>query len=128
MNSRGQTLVLFVILLPLLLSLTVLVIDVGNNYLRLNQLNSINKMVVKYGLKNLEDSHLREKMIVLLNKNYPHLDNYFLIINEEEIILEINSKEKGVFGKIIGFDLYEINSHYRGYFQDGEIILEKGKI
>ena len=52
LNNKGQSLVMFVLILPLLLFIMVLVIDIGNIILSKQELDDINKDgTVRYQLK-----------------------------------------------------------------------------
>ena len=53
LNNKGQSLVLFVVLLPILLFVIVLVVDVGSIMTSKQDLNNINYMMVDYGLDNM---------------------------------------------------------------------------
>ena len=55
LNNRGQSLVLFVITLPVLLIVLVIVIDVGRVISLKQELNSISELVLDYGLDYLND-------------------------------------------------------------------------
>ena len=55
LNNRGQSLVLFVITLPVLLIVLVLVIDIGRVISLKQELNSISELVLDYGLDYLND-------------------------------------------------------------------------
>ena len=50
MNNKGQTLVLFVLILPIIVFIMLLVIDVSNMFITKQELNNINKIVLNYGL------------------------------------------------------------------------------
>ena len=55
LNNRGQSLVLFVITLPVLLIVLVIVIDIGRVISLKQELNSISELVLDYGLDYLND-------------------------------------------------------------------------
>ena len=55
LNNRGQSLVLFVITLPVLLIVLVIVIDIGRVISLKQELNNISELVLDYGLDYLND-------------------------------------------------------------------------
>ncbi len=128
MNSnKGQILVLFLVFVPILLAIATFVIDMGNSYNKSNRLNNVNKMVIKYGLKNINNENIREEMIDLLHKNDDQIDEYELNVNDGQITLAITKNVKSIFGGIIGSKFYKIESHYLGYISGNKITIEKGK-
>ncbi|MDD2489999.1 MAG: hypothetical protein PHY26_01945 [Bacilli bacterium] len=125
-NKKGQVLVLFIIFIPLILLLGTFVIDVGNNYSELNKLNNINKMIIDYGLRNIEKINIRGELIELLYQNDETIDEYKLDIKDNEIILTIKKHIDGILGSIINQKRYYIKSIYHGKLKNGEIKIEKG--
>lgn len=126
MNRKGQVLVFFVILIPLLIAVAAFAIDVGYAYYQSNKLHSINHMVIKYGLKHIGDSNVRAEMIDLLYKNDSDIDSYDLVIDGNKISLKINESVDSIFGKVIHIDFYYISSQYVGYIKNNKITIEKG--
>ena len=53
LNNKGQSLVMFIILLPILLLILTLVYDVGNAIYEKDRLSNTNYMVVDYALDNI---------------------------------------------------------------------------
>ena len=54
LNNKGQSLVMFIILLPILLLILTLVYDVGNAIYEKDRLSNTNYMVVDYALDNID--------------------------------------------------------------------------
>ena len=50
-NNKGQSLVLFVLMIPILLGIMALVIDVGNAFNQKNNLDNTILFIIEYGLK-----------------------------------------------------------------------------
>ena len=50
LNNKGQSLVLFIIILPILIFILILVIDVGKIIVLKQELNNISEFVLDYGL------------------------------------------------------------------------------
>lgn len=72
LNNKGQSLVMFIILLPILLLILTLVYDVGNAIYEKDRLSNTNYMVVDYALDNIDSideddlNTLILKMIIIL--------------------------------------------------------------
>lgn len=83
MNNKGQTLVLFVVLLPIILLIFVAVIDLGNIYIEKRKINNVIDTALQYreSGKNIRD---------FINKNIEDLDE--VIINDDYIIIKKTKK------------------------------------
>lgn len=120
MNNKGQTLVIFVIILPILLIMLTLVIDLGFMYIEKRNIENNVYDSVEYYLENIGDESIDTKVKKLLNKNIKDIDK--LIINEESNYVEIKvSKIRKSIYSIITNDT-EISVNYRGYKEDKRII------
>ena len=123
MNNKGQTLVIFVVVLPLLLLIIASVIDINLMYSEKNKLDNLNMMVTSYGLDNISENNIEEKTRILINKNDKEIKIKNITIEENKITKKIKKNIKSVFGKIIGIKKYQITSKYIGtnYNKDKEI-------
>lgn len=120
MNNKGQTLVVFVIILPILLIMFTLIIDLGSMYIEKRNIeNNVYDSVVYY-LENIDEEDINNRINKLLNKNIKNIDE--LIINKEEDYVEIKvSKVRKSIYSIITNDT-EISVNYKGYKKDKKII------
>ena len=123
MNNKGQSLVLFILFIPILLGIIVLVIDVGRTIEEKNSINNKIELVIEYGL---EDNLTSEELTKLLEYN---LDNCENTIKIENNVIEVNSKTyvKGILSNILNFKGFNIESVYRGYLKENKKIIEKVK-
>ena len=126
MNHRGQVLWLFVFVIPLILSLIVLIVDIGNLWYFSNKLNNINHSVIRYGLKNIEKEELQEYLVDLIYQNDEEINNHNVDITEEMICIAITKEVNSYFGKITGETSYQLESNYCGHLSDNKIVIEKG--
>ncbi|MDD3048577.1 MAG: pilus assembly protein TadG-related protein [Bacilli bacterium] len=127
MNRKGQILVLFVVLIPVLLIFATFVIDMSQALYKSNELNHLTKEVIKYGLKNINDEDVRNQMMTLINKNNSKVIEYNIMIDDNKIIMKLKTSSESMFGKAIGIKTYYIKSNYIGYITDeGKMVIEKG--
>lgn len=120
MNSRGQTLVIFVIILPILLIMLTLIIDLGFMYIEKRNIENNVYDSTKYYLDNIDKEDIDIKVNKLLNKNIKDIDK--LIIKDEEEIIEIEvSKIRKSIYSIITNDT-KISVNYKGYKESKRII------
>lgn len=125
MNNKGQTLVLFVILLPVLLLLLVLIIDIGKVIVDKLELNNINQIVLEYGLDNIEKENIYDEMVELVRLNKNDVDTIDINITSDKISLTLIDNVDFMFKKIVDINRFKIKSSYVGYIQDGEKRIER---
>ncbi len=107
MNNKGQVLVIFILIIPLLLVALAYVVD--NTYIayHMNKLNQLNYLVLndasKMELTNAEISDYVHK-----NDSEVRVDEISITSNKIEIILK--KEIKSIFGNIIGIKNYELVS------------------
>lgn len=126
MNNKGQTLVMFVILLPIFLLIITLVYDFGNALYEKERLDNTNYMVIEYGLDNI-DNISENDLIDLVMKNTSNLDSIYVLIDDSKITIKLSKNVRGIVGGIFGFKLIEINSNYEGNISQNEKRIERIK-
>lgn len=121
MNNKGQTLVLFVLILPIIIFIMLLVIDVSNMFITKQELNNINKMVLNYGLDIIEEENIDSKLEELINKNISVNEHTIRIDNG---IIEIEIK-KNIQGIVTKKKIYEVKSTYKGYIEEDKKVISR---
>ena len=123
MNNKGQSLVLFVLIIPILLGVLVLIIDLSRVILEKNSINNKIELVMEYGLEN---KLTQEELTELTNYNLENYKNEIYINNN---IITINTKtyKKGIISNVFDFVGFNIESEYKGYKKNEENIIEKVK-
>ena len=121
MNNKGQTLVLFVLILPIIIFIMLLVIDVSNMFITKQELNNINKIVLNYGLDIIEEENIDRKLEELINKNISVNEHTIRIDNG---IIEIEIK-KNIQGIVTKKKIYEVKSTYKGYIEEDKKIISR---
>lgn len=126
LNSKGQSLSIFVIFVPVFIMIGTLVVDVSFARYNVRKLDNINKLVINYGLEHIE-SDPYDTMVDLIYKNDSEVDDYEIKINLEEkkINVNISKSTKGFFGSIVGKEIYKEKSSFIGYIKDDKKIIEK---
>ncbi len=119
MNKKGQTLILFVILIPIFFLFCAIVVDTGIVVDKKIELKEITKEGIELGLNNKEEEI---KNLFLKNK----IDVTNLKVNTENNRVEIENEidVDSVFGSLIGIKTYKIKVYLKGYYQDKKIIYE----
>ena len=119
MNNKGQTLVIFVILLPLFLFVFAYIVDTALMLYEKNKLDDLNKMVIDYKMYHVEEN--KEKIKEYIKRNDKEVIIKKLYMDEKKVEIQLIKKIDAVFGKIIGLNTYEIKSYYIGKIDKKEI-------
>lgn len=118
MNNKGQTLVIFVILLPIFLLILTFVIDYGLLSIEKRKIDNNTYDAVNYYLSNMNDSNIESKTHELLSAN---LDDVEIKIEDklDRVIVEVKSNYKSLYNSITNG---EIIIRYIGLKSSKEII------
>ncbi len=110
LNNKGQALVMFVCLIPILILIIGIVVDTNKMVYEKSKLENINALAVTYYLNHIEEDDVTNKMVELIKKNDNSIEN----INIDKINKEIfiDKKVDSIFGNIIGIKEYNIVSTY----------------
>ena len=121
LNNKGQTLVLFVLLLPIMLCVMVLVFDVGKFLCEKQELNHINSMAVSYGIDHYDDENIENELtkLILLNRN--DLNNIEVYVDSNEVRIDLLYNDSSILGNIFNISMFEVRSSYVGSIQDNKI-------
>ena len=122
MNDKGQSLVIFVILLPVILLLMAGIVDIGNFLVEKNRYENEVKSTINYGMKHLDEENIAQKLNDLLDSNIEGKKQ--ISIENETIKIKVNATTKSLFSDIIDFD-YQIDISYIGYMDNDKIIIKK---
>lgn len=125
LNNKGQSLVLFIILLPILLLILILVLDIGKLIIVKNELNNINDIVMDYGLSNIEKDNLEDELVKLINLNKDDIDNIKVSIEDGKIYITLNEKINGIFTSFIDIPIFDIKLSYVGYIDNNVNRIER---
>ena len=126
-NNKGQSLVAFVLILPIFLFIFILTYDLGNMTLSRRTLDNINYITIDYALSHLEDIDLEEKINNIINKNDSKIIIKNYKIENNTIYIETEKKYKGIFIGLINTKISKITSSYKGYINEDKKIIERNK-
>ena len=127
LGNKGQALVIFIVFIPMFIMLGTLIVDQSISKYEKRHLDEVNKMAIKYALNHTE-SDIDNSIKDIIEKNITDIKDYDVYIDSEnnKITLTIKKEIPGFFGKIIGKDIYKIESIYTGYLESDKVIIEKG--
>ena len=123
LNNKGQSLVMFILILPILLLMFILVVDVGNVLINKQELDNINYLTIEYGLDNITNNNLESKLIDMININNRNLNEINVSIEDNKIIITTKKNINGILLK--GLKILSIESNYEGYIENNKKIIER---
>ena len=109
-NNRGQTLILFLLVMPIIAGFLAFFIDIS---------------MVNYE-KNRLDGIIMNNLDVILEKDIRDIDRIKNVFLENEVVIKnifiednvinlvVDTKIKSLFGKILNFDIYKLRVIYKG--------------
>lgn len=124
MNNKGQSLALFVILIPLIIMLGAYVVDIGYMKYNQNKLNGINNYMVDYSLDNLDNLD-KEKVKNMIIKNDEDINTINITEIDNGVQIELRKTFKGLFGYFVGKNIYDAKSVYKGVIIDDKKEIER---
>lgn len=127
LNNKGQTLVMFIVIIPILISIMVLVIDLGSAFTKEQELNNVNKLVIEYGLDNLDQENLESDLTSYITMNAKDLSNVKVTVENNTINVTTKAYIDGIISKALNIDGFEIVSTYQGYLSGEEKRIERVK-
>lgn len=122
MTNKGQSLVIFVLLLPLIFILITLVWEIGNLALTQNKYESEIKETIRYYLRHEEEENIKERINKLLNEN---IDGEKYIETENSKIKVHVKKEYNTIYKTIFKNKFNIDITYMGYKENDKLFIKK---
>lgn len=126
LNNRGQSLVMFILIIPIFLLIMTLVYDVGNAIYEKNKLSNVSYMTIQYGLDNIESIDENE-LISLIMKNVDNPKLISVLIENGKIEIKLTKDVKGIIGKMFNFDLITVVSEYHGEIINDKKVIERIK-
>lgn len=126
LNNKGQSLVMFIIIIPIFCLILTLIYDVGNAIYEKNSLSNTSYIVIDYGLDNINNISDSELIDIVL-KNTDKLSYIYVVIEDNQIEVKLSKNIKGILGRMFGFNLIEVNTYYKGNITNGKKIIERIK-
>lgn len=103
MNNKGQVLVLFVIILPIIIFILFIVVDIGNIYLKKNEVCDITYNAISY----LKDGKTNEEVVNLIKEN-----NKNIKVSIDNNIITSKLKVKSTI-KLYDLNIFEVSCSYK---------------
>lgn len=121
LNNKGQTLIMFILLIPLILVIMALVVDTSFVYKEKIKFQSVTKTIMKTTYENKDATDFNDKIINLYKKNGIYTKNIVIKVNSDSIFIKNQAKVKSIFGNIIGIKNYKLKFSYKIYKENESI-------
>lgn len=125
LNNKGQSLILFVLFIPILLLILALVIDIGKMISLKTELDNINNIVLDYGLDNLDNEELVKELEELVRLNKEDIDSIKINKEEDKIYIYLEDDNEGIFLGLVDISIFSLKSSYVGYIENNEKRIER---
>ena len=122
MNNKGQSLVLFVLIIPILFGIMAIVIDCGKVFLCKNRQENVLDLALEYGLTGEKNTVIED----ILDKNFDGGEHQ-VVWDDDKVSIVVHEKVDGVFSSLFGFSTFDVVSKYQGSVIDGKKSIEKVK-
>ena len=123
LNNKGQSLVLFIMIIPILLLIMVFVYDMGMLLYEKDRLSNTVNMAVDYSLDNKEVSD--EEIKELIDRNITEEVEVKIDRNDDSIEIEVSEEVSFIFSNLFDFDFTKIVVKYEGKIVDNKKIIER---
>lgn len=107
MNNKGQVLVMFLILLPVVLILFAYLVDKCYLLYQKNNLNNIGDIVCTYALDN---NKTEDNIKQLILENDSSLENIKITRNDNYVLIVLEKNIDSMFGNLLGIDKYTVKT------------------
>ena len=125
MNRKGQTLIAFVILLPLFLCFLAFIVDTAYMLKESTKLASTTKTILKTMYDQKDNEDFDKEIITLYEKNNIPVQNIEIKKNAYSVQIFNQYKIKSIFGQIIGLKEYKIKIKMQAVMQDDTLKIIK---
>ncbi len=106
MNNRGQTLIFFVLVIPILLLILAFIVDTGLVLKEYTRFTSTTRTIVR--TVDMKTENYQEKVKNLYDKNNIPTKNLEIETIEKQIQISNEYEIESIFGNIIGLKSYKI--------------------
>lgn len=121
MGNKGQSLVVFVLLLPIIFILFTIIWEFGNLSFQISYYKNEVKSTIRYGLNHLSDDNLEEKLNTLIANNIKEESK--IEIKNNTIKINIKTKYENIYSKLL--HISDIDITYVGYKENNKLIIKE---
>ena len=127
MNNKGQSLVTFVILIPIMFMIMFMVYEVGRMALLKHELNDISYLVIDCGLDKIDDENLVDDIKELINKNKNDIDSVSVKVEDKKIYVMLEDSINTKVSLLKNGNTFRVKTSYVGYLQEDKKVIERDR-
>ena len=125
MTNKGQTLIAFVIILPIFILFLAFIVDTGLLLKEKSKLNGSTKSIIQSLYQKRFESHFQEQTIDLFKKNEIPTENLNLEVKNDTITVTNDYEIESIFGKIIGIKQYKVHLNITFQIEKDKLTIKK---
>ena len=123
MNNKGQVLVAFILMIPIIILIAVAITDVGLMNIEARRVNNTVRNSVKYGINNLDKENIEDTMKSLIMDNLRNVDSISIDVDIDNSYAKATVKVK--YKGLINITNRDITSSYYANTSDGKVTINK---
>ena len=123
MNNKGQVLVAFILMIPIIILMCVAITDVGLMNIESRRVNNTVRNSVKYGINNLDKTNIKDTMKSLIMDNLKNVDSISIDVDIDNSYAKATVKVK--YKGLINITNRDITSSYYANINDGKVTINK---
>ena len=123
MNNKGQVLVAFILMIPIIILMCVAITDVGLMNIENRRVNNTVRNSVKYGINNLDKTNIKDTMKSLIMDNLKNVDSISIDVDIDNSYAKATVKVK--YKGLINITNRDITSSYYANINDGKVSINK---
>ncbi len=123
MNNKGQVLVAFILMIPIILLMCVAITDVGLMNIESRRVNNTVRNSVKYGINNLDKTNIKDTMKSLIMDNLKNVDSISIDVDIDNSYAKATVKVK--YKGLVNITNRDITSSYYANINDGKVSINK---
>ena len=123
MNNKGQVLVAFILMIPIIILIAVAITDVGLMNIEARRVNNTVRNSVKYGINNLDKENIEDTMKSLIMDNLRNVDSISIDVDIDNSYAKATVKVK--YKGLINITNRDITSSYYANINDGKVTINK---
>ncbi len=123
MNNKGQVLVAFILMIPIIILMCVAITDVGLMNIENRRVNNTVRNSVKYGINNLDKTNIKDTMKSLIMDNLKNVDSISIDVDIDNSYAKATVKVK--YKGLVNITNRDITSSYYANINDGKVSINK---
>lgn len=121
LNNKGQTLIMFIILIPVTIMLMALIVDSSYLYIKKTKLENTTANIIENLYLKKDDENIIALVEELYNKNDIQTKKLKVDIQNDYFKISNEYKIDSIFGSIIGLKKYDVKVSLKGYYENDKV-------